>query len=47
MLDSLKFNLNERPRLVHRIDKQTSGLLIIARTLQSSNIVNLFKKTID
>ncbi len=45
MLDSLKFNLNERPRLVHRIDKQTSGLLIIARTLQSSkHIGNLFKR---
>ena len=45
MLDSLKFNYNERPRLVHRIDKQTSGLLIIARTLSSSKYFGkLFKE---
>ncbi len=45
MLDSLKFNLQERPKLVHRIDKQTSGLLLIARTLQSSKYYGeLFKK---
>ena len=45
MLDSLKFNLPERPKLVHRIDKQTSGLLLIARTLQSSKYFGgLFKK---
>ena len=45
MLDSLKFNLEERPRLVHRIDKQTSGLLMIARSLNSSRYYGeLFKK---
>ena len=45
MLDSLKFSLTEKPRLVHRIDKQTSGLLLIARTLQSSKYYgDLFKK---
>ena len=45
MLDSLKFNLEERPKLVHRIDKQTSGLLMIARSLNSSRYYGeLFKK---
>ena len=45
MLDSLKFNLEERPKLVHRIDKQTSGLLMVARSLHSSRYYGeLFKK---
>lgn len=32
MLDGLRYGLEERPRLVHRLDKDTSGLLLIART---------------
>ncbi len=32
MLDALRFGYEERPRLVHRLDKDTSGLLLIART---------------
>lgn len=32
MLDSLAFEKNQRPRLVHRLDKDTSGVLVIART---------------
>jgi len=45
MLDSLKFNFNERPKLVHRIDKQTSGILLIARTLSCSKYLGkLFKE---
>ena len=45
MLDSLRFNLDERPKLVHRIDKQTSGLLMVARSLNSSRYYGeLFKK---
>jgi len=45
MLDSLKFNLDERPKLVHRIDRQTSGLLMIARSLNSSRYYGeLFRK---
>ena len=31
MLDALKFDSNERPKLVHRLDKETSGVLVIAR----------------
>ena len=32
LLDALRFGYEERPRLVHRLDKDTSGLLLIART---------------
>ena len=30
--EALKFDLNEKPRLVHRLDKDTSGVLLLART---------------
>ena len=36
MLDALKFGLNERPRLVHRLDKDTSGVLLLARTAKTA-----------
>jgi 23S rRNA pseudouridine955/2504/2580 synthase len=32
LLDSLRFGRSERPRLVHRLDKEASGVLVIART---------------
>jgi 23S rRNA pseudouridine955/2504/2580 synthase len=32
LLDGLRFGNVERPRLVHRLDKDTSGILVIART---------------
>lgn len=32
MLDVLRFGAAERPRLVHRLDRDTSGLLVLART---------------
>lgn len=32
LLDYLKFDYEERPRLIHRLDKDTSGILLIART---------------
>lgn len=31
MLDGLRFGAQERPRLVHRLDKDTSGVLVLAR----------------
>jgi 23S rRNA pseudouridine955/2504/2580 synthase len=31
LLDGLRFEAEERPRLVHRLDKDTSGVLLIAR----------------
>ena len=36
MLDALRFGFEDRPRLVHRLDKDTSGLLLIARTGQAA-----------
>eukprot|EP01135_Chromosphaera_perkinsii_P004930 Nk52_evm35s304 gene=Nk52_evmTU35s304 len=32
MLEHLKFNLKEKPRLIHRLDKDTTGVLLFART---------------
>ncbi len=32
MLDALRFESDERPRLVHRLDKDTSGVLLLGRT---------------
>lgn len=32
MLDGLTFGINDRPRLVHRLDRDTSGVLVLART---------------
>ncbi len=32
MLDALRFDGKERPRLVHRLDRDTSGVLLLART---------------
>jgi 23S rRNA pseudouridine955/2504/2580 synthase len=36
MLDALRFGREERPRLVHRLDKDTSGVLLIARTAMAA-----------
>ncbi|MBV1799346.1 RluA family pseudouridine synthase [Siccirubricoccus sp. G192] len=36
MLDALRFGYEERPRLVHRLDKDTSGVLLLARTVQAA-----------
>ena len=32
MLDALRFGAKERPRLVHRLDRDTSGVLLLARS---------------
>ena len=36
LLDALEFELDQRPKLVHRLDKDTSGALLIARTARSA-----------
>ena len=36
MLDALKFDADERPRLVHRLDKDTSGVLLLARSAKAA-----------
>jgi 23S rRNA pseudouridine955/2504/2580 synthase len=36
MLDQLQFEKSQRPRLVHRLDRDTSGVLVIARTVPAA-----------
>jgi 23S rRNA pseudouridine955/2504/2580 synthase len=36
MLDQLAFEKNTRPKLVHRLDRDTSGVLLVARTAQAA-----------
>ncbi|MDP9196133.1 MAG: RluA family pseudouridine synthase [Pseudomonadota bacterium] len=36
LLDVLQFEASERPRLVHRLDRDTSGVLVLARTLPAA-----------
>jgi 23S rRNA pseudouridine955/2504/2580 synthase len=36
LLDGLRFDGKERPRLVHRLDKDTSGVLLLARSAKSA-----------
>jgi 23S rRNA-/tRNA-specific pseudouridylate synthase len=42
---ALKFDAAESPRLVHRLDRDTSGVLVLARTAFAANKLNaLFRK---
>ncbi|PHS77046.1 MAG: RNA pseudouridine synthase [Rhodospirillaceae bacterium] len=44
MLEALKFDTGERPRLVHRIDKDTSGILVLARNQKTARfLTNAFR----
>ncbi|HXE28699.1 MAG TPA: RluA family pseudouridine synthase [Stellaceae bacterium] len=36
LLDALRFDAKERPRLVHRLDKNTSGVLVLARSAHAA-----------
>ncbi len=36
MLDALQFDRKDRPRLVHRLDKDTSGILLLGRTAKAA-----------
>ncbi len=36
MLDALRFDASERPRLVHRLDRDTSGVLLLGRTAKAT-----------
>jgi 23S rRNA pseudouridine955/2504/2580 synthase len=36
LLDALAFDLDARPKLVHRLDKDTSGALLLARTARAA-----------
>jgi len=47
MLDALKYDFSERPRLVHRIDKDTSGILVLARTQKVARLMTSAFKSND
>lgn len=36
LLDALRFEAEERPRLVHRLDRDTSGVLVLARNARAA-----------
>ena len=36
LAEALKFDFEDKPRLVHRLDKDTSGVLLLARTRQAA-----------
>jgi 23S rRNA pseudouridine955/2504/2580 synthase len=39
MLEALKFGNEEKPKLVHRIDKDTSGILVLARNRKMADVL--------
>lgn len=44
-LGQLQFDKKDKPRLVHRLDKDTSGILLLARTLKAAQFyTNVFKE---
>lgn len=44
LLDALRFDKQEKPHLVHRLDKDTSGVLILGRTANAAaNLAKAFK----
>lgn len=47
MLEFLKFDYNQKPKIVHRIDKDTSGVMILARaTSVARSLGELFKSKV-
>ena len=47
MLEALKFEKPEAPRLVHRIDKDTSGILVLARDRKNAELLTAASKKHD
>ncbi|MFL2650143.1 MAG: pseudouridine synthase [Alphaproteobacteria bacterium] len=44
ILENLESNSEKRPKLVHRLDKETSGILIISRNLKTTNFLETYLK---
>lgn len=44
LLDSLKYSNLNRPKIVHRLDKDTSGILMLARNLETAKYLSLLFK---
>ena len=47
MLNNLQFEMKERPKLVHRLDKDTSGVLLLARSTKAASFLTKAFKTRD
>ena len=47
VLEHLKFRNTNKPKLVHRIDKDTSGLLLVARNLEYAQFLTKLFRTRD
>jgi 23S rRNA pseudouridine955/2504/2580 synthase len=47
MLNGLQFEMKERPKLIHRLDKDTSGVLLLARTSKAASLLTKAFKTKD
>lgn len=47
LLDALRFDAAERPRLVHRLDKDTSGALLLARDAATARAMTALFRTRD
>jgi len=47
MLDALRLDGDERPRLVHRLDQDTSGVLVLARTAAAARELTALFRTRD
>ena len=45
MLNSIQFEMKERPKLIHRLDKDTSGVLLLARSAQAASFLTKAFKT--
>lgn len=40
LADALRFGLSDKPMLVHRLDKDTSGVLLLARTTKAARLLS-------
>ncbi|MBT5939430.1 MAG: RluA family pseudouridine synthase [Rhodospirillaceae bacterium] len=47
MLNGLQFEMKERPKLIHRLDKDTSGVLLLARSSKAASMLTKAFKTKD
>jgi len=47
MLSGLQFEMKDRPKLIHRLDKDTSGVLLLARTSKAASYLGKAFKTRD
>ena len=45
MLEQVRFGGRARPRLVHRLDRDTSGVLVLARTAKAARALTASFKT--